>query len=295
MMSGAFRCGIAAAVLVGLMCALTLYASPTKIQDDVGYATQPFSRSESPRIVSLAPSVTEIIYSLGLGERLVGDTIFCDYPSKALDLPKVGDLKTVNLEVLKNLNPDIVIASADGNDERSILEIQKLGISTFTVNPTSLETILDSIEKLGVLFSRRSEAREVNAAIRKDYGVLRQTILKSKRNPRLVFLLSLAPHIAVSKGSYLDDVITKAGARNLIAVSTRYPRVSLEQIVSLKPDFVFVSGEHIGDGEFDAFKSLLEKSAACQVIKVSQNSFSRPGPRIVESIALLADSLRAFE
>ena len=193
------------------------------------------------RLVSLAPNLTEILFALELGERLVGVTDFCDYPPAAGDIPKVGGYIDPNLEIIAAMKPDLVLALPE--HQASVARLEALGLKVATVKNWSLPDIHDSIETLGRLTGHLERAQELITALRQ-----RQTQLQRHREPPIRCLLVLGHEVTgnavkevfiVGRNGYLNEVLELAGGMNVFEKSQpHFPKVSREGLIQLDPDVI---------------------------------------------------------
>jgi len=208
---------------------------------------------EPERIVTLAPSLTEIVYFLGLGERVVGVTKYSSYPPDAARKPAVGSYVDLNVEMIVGLSPDLVISTADGNQPVAIELLEKAGIPVFVVNPRNLrdviETLVDIGEVCGVYDRARGMAAELSARV---------DVIASKtagRERPLVFLqVNAKPIMTVNASTYSSDLVRLAGGRNMSDDEPiTYPRISIEEVIRQKPDVIVISSME-RNGEFEEIR-----------------------------------------
>ncbi len=198
---------------------------------------------ESPpeRIVSLAPSITEILYALGLGEQVVGVTQFSDYPQAALKKPKVGSYIKLNVERIIALRPDIVIGTADGNKPRIVKLLEQASIPVYIINPRKIRDILKTISTLGQVCGVRDKGKALSSELKEKVDrIYKQTSILKKP---LVFLqINSKPLMTVNKMTFHHDIIRLAGGINLAGEETIiYPKISMEEILLKRPDIILIS------------------------------------------------------
>lgn len=188
------------------------------------------------RIISLVPSLTELLVDLGLGDRLVGVTKFCVHP-KGFKKKKtvIGGTKQFRFDVIESLCPDLIIGNKEENYKEGIITLEKK-FPVWMSDVFDLEDALDMIGKIGKLTGKDREADELAERIRKGFDI----DLPSKGTA--VYLIWQDPVIVVGKHTFIDKMIQKAGFENLIK-ATRYPQLSLEEIGELSPDFILLSSE----------------------------------------------------
>jgi iron complex transport system substrate-binding protein len=245
------------------------------------------------RIVTLAPSITEIVYFLGMGERVVGVTKYSSYPPDAASKPKVGSYVDVNVEQIVSLSPDLVIGTADGNRPAVVEMLEKAGIPVFVVHPRNLrqviQTIVDIGEVCGVADRARALAGELSArvdSIAAKTAGLERPLVFLQVNPK--------PIMTVNGTTYSSDLIRLAGGRNMADdESIAYPRISLEEVIRRKPDVIVVSSMERG-GEFEEIRrqwlklDIVPAARNGRVHLVDSDLIDRPSPRVVDGLEILA-------
>ena len=240
------------------------------------------------RIVSMAPSVTEMLFALGLGEEIVGVTDYCDYPPEAEKKPKIGGYYRPSVERIISLSPDLVVATADGYNRDVVLKLEEAGIPVYVVNPRTVEGVIEEIERLGKVVGREREAAELAGEMRGRVEAVRRraaAIPPSKR-PRVFFEIGRDPLVTAGPNTFIDDLITLAGGINIAGDSPMpWPKFSIETVIERKPDLI-ISASHVGSpqsfwGRFDEIPAV-RKGLVFEVSDISK--FVRPGPRIVEAL-----------
>jgi len=252
--------------------------------------------SKTPtRIVSLAPSVTEMLFAIGAGEQLVGVSQFCNYPPEALMKPKVG-YANPNLESLVALQPDLVVAPSEIVKPDIILKLDQLKIPVFVLKDSNVEDIFVHIQTLGRMLNRSTTANAVAMELRGQVAQIKQRT--ERLSPvRVLYVLNSQPLITVGPGSFIDQLIVLAGGVNVGAKSgTSYPRLSMEAVLQDDPEvLVFPVGETegISDSEQQAWRqwSTITAVKRGRLHQIPADLLNRPGPRIARGLELLADIL----
>ena len=245
------------------------------------------------RIVSLAPSLTEIIYTLGAQEVLVGVTTFCDYPPEAVKKHKVGGMVNPSLEGIVTLRPDLVLATTEGNRDETIHQLAALGIPTYVVSPKSFTGVLESITRIGLLAGREETARRVvaNLSARRD-RVAEAT--RDQPRPSVLYLVWAEPVIVPGRDTLITDLIRMAGGASISGEErVPWPRLSLEQVVAKAPEVIITATHnvvHVDDAlrRWREQKILLPAFKAGRVYSIDGDLVHRPGPRIVDGLESLA-------
>ncbi len=253
------------------------------------------------RVVSLAPSITETLYALGRGDRLVGVTDVCDYPPPARDLPKIGGIAAPNLEQIVRLRPDVVFATAEANARDLIDQLERLGLATFALQPNSYGGVVDSILAMGRAFAADQAARRVVEEIERRVRLV-QDLVAGRSQPRVLYLIWTEPLIAAGAGTYLDDLLGLAGGRNIVWERTgSYPRLSWEQVVARAPDVILLA-DHREDSDRPATGAggvppewhtwqAVPAIRTGRVLAVPSNTILRPGPRLGDGLTRLARAI----
>ena len=271
-------------------------ASPTfrEVTDETGRTVrvpQPVNR-----IVSLAPSLTETVYALGLQDRLVGDTDYCDYPPDALKKTKVGGGINPSLEVIAALHPDIVLMTKSFNRLETVHALDRLGISSYATDPHTLEEIIASSKKLSDVLGVSEAGASVAADLQRRLSDL-QKRLGALPPKRVLFVVWTQPLISVGKETFIADALRHAGAVSIVDAEQSWPQVSLEEVARLQPDFLVFSASHSDavSPAVDALASLPGWSIVDAVknrrIAVISEAVNRPAPRIISAIEDLARQL----
>ncbi len=238
------------------------------------------------RIVSLAPSLTELVSSLGLEKNLVGVTTFCDRPASVKSKPTVGGPANPSLEAVLRLKPDIVLVDEEGIGSKAALRIQKLGVRTATFHGSRLNKLPEAIRRLGRELEVSEAAEQLAVRIEKSLKPDREEYPKV----RTLFVIWPDPMVAAGSGSMLDDAMKMNRMENIASdVRSGYPRLSLEAVISRNPELIIVGqGEKLSVPMQRMIKHLnsldaVKQSRICMV----SDALYRPGPRIPEGIAEL--------
>jgi iron complex transport system substrate-binding protein len=245
-----------------------------------------FAGEPPRRIVSLAPSLTEMACALGLEKNLVGVTTYCDRPASIKGKPTVGGPANPSLEAVLNLKPDVVLVDEEGIGSKLAKRLEKLGIKTVTLHGSRLDKLAPAIRRLGIDLGVPHPAEQLAARIETALRPVR-----ARTAPvRTLFVIWPDPMIAAGPGSLLDDVMKQTGFEN-IAQDARsgYPRLSLEAVITRNPQLIVVGqGNKLGVPLKRMFKHLesLDAVRTGHICYVS-DALYRPGPRIPEGIAEL--------
>ena len=262
-----------------------------EVQDEIGRRLT--IKNIPQRIVSLAPGITETLFALNLGNKVVGVTSFCDWPAPARQKPQVGGFVNPSIEKIVSLQPDLVIATADGNRKDTVRQLERVGLAVYVTNPSNTEEILTSILHIGEITAEEKNARSLVGSLRKRLAnVTAQT--RGKIKPRIFFQIGLDPVITAGKGTLINEVIGLAGGINIAGSdAARYPRYSAEGIMAGAPDIIlFAPMAH--DREFAAVKNYWQKFKEIPAVKnnkiypVETDLISRASPRIIDALEKMA-------
>jgi iron complex transport system substrate-binding protein len=262
------------------------------VEDDFGNVIT--LASEPQRIISLAPANTEILYALGLGDRVVGVTEYCNYPPEAAEKPKVGSFSDVDLEQVVGLEPDLVLATSL-HTAVVVPALQERGIPVFVADPQTVPEVLETIRTIGHITGKDQTAEALTAQMQERIIAVQETIKDAPR-PRVFW--ELGPELyTAGPGSFLNDLIVMAGGENIAAdADSPWPQLSLEAIVLKDPEIVMLADHNYGE----TAETVTQRSGWGNITAVREGRIieltnddivSRPGPRIVEGLEFLA---RAF-
>ncbi len=242
------------------------------------------------RVVSLAPNLTESIFAVGAGDRLVGVTTFCNYPEQAKEIAKIGDTMTPNMESIIALKPDVVFVSTASQIENFTKTLDANGIAVYVSNPVSLLDVFKNLKQLGELFGTSENAdRLVNDLQKRTASV--ESAVKGDEPTRVFVQISQEPLFTIGKQSFLTTLLDIALAKSVTAdVETTYPKLSKETALILKPEAIILSESHDNKEPNDVFRSSPAVKNG-RIYKVNADLLSRPGPRLVDALEQIAKQL----
>jgi iron complex transport system substrate-binding protein len=278
-------------VLIIFLFSAPLLSHAAVFRDSLGRkVTVPFMPK---RIVSLAPNITEMIYFLGLEERLVGVTQFSSFPKEAQKKPKVGVYTGVNIEKVVTLNPDLVIATADGNRREDVEMLEEAGIPVYVVNPRKVHQVLDTIENLGTICGVPDRAHHLVHCLRQRVANVIQTV-RNREKPLILLVINVKPLISVNQSTIHHDIIQLAGGNNLTGNQPiTYPTVSIEEVTKKGPDAIIISSME-REGEYEKARkawfqwSTLPAVKRGRVYLINSDLIDRSAPRIVTGLEEMA-------
>ena len=245
------------------------------------------------RLIALAPNLTEILYALGLGERVVGVTNHCNYPPEVGHKPKVGSYINLNVERIISLAPDLVIGTVDGN-ERNVLDLlQQARIKVFFVNPRNVRQAIGTISTLGLVCGFPEKARSLSDQLTARVDRILDAV--AGREKPLVFLqINIQPIMSVSKHTVHHDLIRLAGGENMTAEEpVTYPRIGLEEVLRRKPAVILISSME-REGRFEKARQDWLQWTSIPAVQdrrvhlIDSDLIDRPSPRIVDGLENMA-------
>jgi ABC-type Fe3+-hydroxamate transport system substrate-binding protein len=232
------------------------------------------------RIISLVPSQTELLIDLGLADNIVGITKFCIHPKDAVkSITKIGGTKNFNIEKIRSLKPDLIIANKEENEETKLKEL----MSEFPVwisDIKNLDQALNMIEEIGFLTEKAKKSTLLSQSISKKFLQF-ESVTKTKK--RILYLIWKNPFMSVNKDTFIHDMIKKCGWQNVCSDYTnRYPSLTIEEMINLKPDNVLLSSEPFPfkDKHIAEIKEILPESI---ITKVDGEAFSWYGSKLLAS------------
>lgn len=245
------------------------------------------------RIVSLAPSITEIVFALGEGNRLKGVTQHCDFPAEAESLPKVGSYVHLDPERIVALKPDLCIAVRDGNPRNIVNQIEALGIPVYAVDPRSLDTAVDTVLEIAGLLNAEEKGKRLADEMRARIERVKERVSGPVPRPRVFFQIGTAPIVSAGTNTIIGELIATAGGDNLGGGPAAYPRFSREQVLALQPDIIVITSMTKGQDleQISAEWKKFEELPAVRndrIYIVDANLFDRATPRVIEGLETLA-------
>lgn len=284
----------AASSATGGNTAIEAGASATReVVDDLGRRVQVVARPE--RIVSLAPNITEILYAIGAGPRVIATTSFCTYPPDAANTTKIGDTQRPDVERILALKPDLVLVSTASQLESISDRLGALGVPTVVTTAKGVDGVLASIERIGVATGDAAAATDVAAKLRARIETVRAAVA-GRPAPKVFAIVGNEPLFTTGKGTFLDDLIRLAGGASITAdETTEWPQYSAEAVIAKAPDVMLVPLVSHGFAVQDSGvpSSIAETPAVRndRIVKIDGDLLMRPGPRLVDGLEQLAKAL----
>ncbi len=253
------------------------------ITDQIGHQIQ---LEETPkRIVSVVPSQTELLFDLGLENEVVGITKFCIHPNSWFkNKTRVGGTKTLNIEKIKQLNPDLIIANKEENTKEQIEELQKL-FPVWTSDIRNLQDSIEMIKQVGLITNSTEKAENIITKIEQDFNFLSST---QKQPKSTLYFIWRDPYMSIGSTTFIHDMMNRAGFVNALVSKGNYPVITVEQIKSINPQLILLSSEPYPFKE----KHVEEFKKCCpgaQVMLVDGEMFSWYGSRLTKTVQYLVD------
>lgn len=263
---------------------------PTHVVTDA-HGRQVTLPSTITRIVSLAPSTTEMVFALGAGPKLVGVDQYSDYPAETATIPKVGSNIEPSTERILGARPDVVLTATSANRQTTTEELGRLGIPVVVTRGHTLEQIFADIAIVGDAIDARPAAAALTTRLRADLAAVQQKSQALQQPTSCAIIVWPEPLMVAGPGSHLDDVLAIAGGTNIAADSTQpFPSYSTERLIQRAPA-VLIVGTHKQTKPLDL--TSLEKLTTVPAVRdhrihiVDGDALFRPGPRIGEAAATL--------
>jgi iron complex transport system substrate-binding protein len=240
------------------------------------------------RIISLAPVITETLFALGAGDRVVGVTRFCDRPVAASSLPKIGGFIDPQLEQILRLRPDLVIAMPSMGQKGILDQIRQHGIKVAVAFGDTVAEVMDLIQFLGQLVHATDQSMKLQQSLEQKMKQVAKENRLLTTKPKVLVLVSVRPLVAAGKGTFADEAIQIAGGVQAYQKGdSAWPTLSVESVLHLDPDIV-VAAEGKSSAQFLQRQFNLDDSNAFQVVFAQDNLFMRPGPSLGDDIATLS-------
>jgi iron complex transport system substrate-binding protein len=247
------------------------------------------------RIISLAPSVTEVLFALGLGDRVIAVTSYCDFPLEAKTKEKVGDTLSPNPERLIALKPDLVIITTASQLEKLMQQLGELNIPIYVTNPRTVREVIASIRKIGDATGTTEKAGEIAIDMELRIADVERRV-NALPKVRVLYVLQTAPLITAGRNTFINDLINLAGGQSISGSETAdYPQLSRETAIARVPEVIVAPETHGTElvKEEDVRRDFAVTPAVKtnRIVRVNPDWTDRPGPRIVEGLEQLAQGL----
>ena len=246
------------------------------------------------RVISLAPNLTEIVFAVGAGDRLVGNTTYCDYPPEAKAVTKVGDSLQPSLERIIALRPQLVLISTASQLEVFTQQLHDQNIAAFVTDPHDLDGVFRTIEQVGQILGQIEQSSALVKKLRERTNVVQQAVQNTKP-VRVFYQTSGEPLYTIGKDAFVTDLIRRAGGVSVTAdVPGAWPKYSNESALAARPQAIILpTGGSMGAANSTVAEALRNSPAAVarRVYKINDDHLARPGPRLVDGLEEMARAL----
>ena len=283
---------IVLSLLVSMVIGCQPQLQPGTFTDDMGREVR--IEKVPQRIISLAPSHTEILFALGLSDRVIGVTRYCNYPEEAKEKEKVGGFADPDLEKIIALKPDLILAS--GTLQNSLVtELEERGQTVFWLYPHTVKDILESFERIGEITGKVDAAKQLKKGIEERIQVVQENVkdIPEREKVTVFRVMGLDPLGTIGGDAFQTDVYRLAGGRNVFGNTKKdYFQFDLQTLVTLEPDIIVICGEDEEEAKarIKSQESWGDLTAvkADRIVVISCDLICRPSPRIAQTIELLA-------
>jgi iron complex transport system substrate-binding protein len=252
--------------------------------------------SEVHRIVSLAPNLTETVFALGKGDSLYGDTDFCDFPPEATRKQHVGGPVNPNLEQIAALRPDLILATKLINLRETVDALARLNFPVYVTDPHTVDQMVSSTERLGAILHAEAVAAPLVESLRARLADLDRRLAGTTPR-RVLFVVWTDPLVSAGSDTFLNDALRRAGAKSVVQTAAEWPRISLESVAALQPEYLVFAYAHADEAQhdIDALRGKpgwrdLDAMKRGNIVVIS-DAINRPAPRMVDAIEQLARAL----
>jgi len=245
------------------------------------------------RIVSLAPSVTEMLFAIGLSKEIVGVTEFCNYPKEAKKIRKVGGYYKPSLELIVSLKPHLAVGAADGPNKLHLEKLSGLGVQCFFVKPKKIDEILVTMKTLAMVTGKEETAKKTLREMKNRVAQVDKIVksIPKEDRPKVFYAIDHANLWTTGKGTFVDDLIKRAGGINIAGSKKGWYQYNLEALILNQPDVIIV-----GRGEKQKEEEVLNNWRKYQTLRavredrvytIDGDILNRPGPRAIDALEKL--------
>ena len=263
-----------------------------ELTDDAGRNVTLPARVE--RVITLAPNLTEIVFAIGAGDRVVGNTTYCDFPAEAKNVAKVGDTLHPSLERIIALRPQVVLVSTASQLEVFTQQLQNQNIAVFVTDPHDLEGVFKSIQQIGTILDQEQQAQALVQKLRDRTNAVEQAVRQAPP-VRVFYQVSGEPLYTAGRDAFVTDLMRRAGAVSVTGeIPGAWPKYSNESALAAKPDAIILpTGGSMGAANANAAEALRNSPAvqSGRVYKINDDHLARPGPRAVDGLEEMARAL----
>lgn len=274
----------------------TAHPAPVEVEVHDELGRRVLLHGAPQRILSLAPSLTETLFALELGDRVAGVTNYCDYPPEALKKPRVGGPINPDLEQIVLLHPDLVLATRALNRADTVTALERLGLTVYATDPRTVDEVIASTRRLGKVLGAEARGDALGASLEERLAALSRK-LAGHAPRRVFFVVWTDPIISTGPHTFIADALRHAGAESVITVEQDWPQINIEEVLRQNPEYLVFSGTHPEDPQ-STIKDLSKRpgwssleAVRARRFAVVSDALSRPAPRIVDAIEDLARQL----
>ncbi|MBU1208990.1 MAG: cobalamin-binding protein [Proteobacteria bacterium] len=281
-------------LLIGLLLFISSNVYGATFTDEVGRTLE--VKAPPRRIISVAPSVTEMLFAVGLEDKIVGVSTHCNYPPGAMKKEQIGGYITPSLEKIISLKPDLVIGTADGELKPFVNKMAGLGIPVYIINPRNVSGVMASIQNIGEITFSQAAAKRLVASMQEKTQTIQDKI-KGRPLLRVLHVMAFDPLISSGKGTFVDNLIRMAGGVNIAeAAQGSYPRLSMEEVILQDPEVIILSSMKSRDPltEQKQWWARWKEISAVRTRRIhviDADLIHRPSPRIVEGLEETAKAI----
>jgi iron complex transport system substrate-binding protein len=248
------------------------------------------------RIISLTPSTTELLFALGLEDRIVGVTNACDYPAAAKKKPRIGSMVTPSIETIMSMKPDLVVASSDSVSQQLIGRLNGLGIKTYVISGYRLAQFPQALREFGAAVGRQKQADRMADKFERDITALRHSATRNGKQRSVLYLIWPDPPMAAGAATPIHEALEVLGLQNAgICSPAYYPVCSLEDIIRRAPDVIVIGSAHADIREQSMVLmqhlQMLQAMRNGRVYYVSDRLY-RLGPRFTDGLTELKEIMK---
>ncbi len=242
------------------------------------------------RVISLAPSITEMAFAAGAGDRLIGVTSYCNFPAEAEKIQKVGDTLTPNIESIVALRPQLVLVSTASQLEAFASLLERQQISVYVLDVKKVDDVPDRLRRLGRIFWTNEPAEEAAKNFELRQKAVESKIAQAER-PKVFLQISNEPLFTIGNESFMTELVERAGGISLTKdISGGYPKISKETALAMDPDVIILS-----DSEDNREPNIVFNNSKAvkngRVYKIDADILSRPGPRLADALEQISGHL----
>lgn len=260
------------------------------LEDDLGQLIA--LDGPAQRLISLAPSNTELLFAIGAEEKLIGVTEHCNYPPAAKDIKKIGAYKTLSVEQIAVMKPDLVVAIR-GNDLETLESLRQIGIPVFALEIKSVKEIFMALERLGHLTGQQEQAQKLVEQLTKRVKDINAIVALHPMRPRVLWGYLDTPVYTAGKNTYIEDLITLAGGENLGSrAAGAWPQIGIETMIGWAPEVILTTDGRVRDKlsievqrlqQTDGWKTLPAVKNS-RIYYLADDVLLRPGPRAIDAL-----------